>query len=653
MKKILLLATAGIASSISYAANIETTIITATRTEQSIEKTLAPSTVLDRETIELLQADDIYDLLSHIPGLTLSRNGGIGSNTSLFIRGTNSNHALVLINGQRMGSATLGAASIQHLSPEQIEKIEVIRGPRASLYGADAIGGVINIITTTQKKENKGLIKLSYGSNDTSEVTLGIDYSIGGSHSSWGTINIAAGVNYLEINGFDRTETKTGANSDDDEYDNTGQDINIEYSYLDKMTIGISHINNSGETEYDNSCTNSTTYASAECEPFTDYEIETSILYANIKPIDMLNIQSSISRTVDSTEVSDHLVDDTSTIFGGDSFFETERTAASLQTDVNLTESHIVTVGFDYYKDEVDSLIRTTDASTFLPIIAPHTDANGNTIDSLDNKAVFIQYQADFDFISFTTSLREDDHEAYGKNTTGNISIGVPILSQYKFIASYGTAFKAPTFNDLYWPDPYGPGNPNLKPEESRNIELGFQGNYDIMDWQVNIFRNEITDLIQWQPIPGSPVFAWSPFNVNEVEIKGAELSTTANISDWVLSSAYTYIETEDKSTGLELLRRPKQTFSFNLDKNIGDWDLGASLLTHSSRFDDVTNTTEYGSYSTTNLRFGYQPWGFVKFQFKISNLFDKQYTLASDFTGKYATEGRTAMLSVIFTPKF
>ena len=649
MKKLFVLPMMALAANSFATEEMETTLVTATRTAQSIDKTLTPSTVIDREQILQLQAEDIFDLLNHVPGVTIIRNGGVGSKSSLFIRGTNSNHSLVLVNGQRIGSATLGEASIQHISPEQIERIEIIRGPRASLYGADAVGGVINIITNAPKEKNEILVKQSYGSYETNELVIGGDFHFGDSQSGWGQLNISAGINYLEVDGFNRTVSATGANKDDDEYENTSRDFSLEYAFSDLLTSGINYLRNSGEIDYDNYCTNSSTFVSEECKPFTRYEIETSNIYLNLTPAEIVNINATASRSIDSSKVGDHLVADSSTIYGGDSYFETERTAASLQTDVRFTNKQILSIGLDYYKDEVESLIRTS-ATT----IAPHTDANGNTVDSIDNKAVFIQYQADFDFIGFTTSLREDDNEAYGKNTTGNIALGIPILSQHKMIVSYGTAFNAPTFNDLYWPDPYGPGNPELKPEESKNYELGFRGFYDIAEWQVNIFKNEITDLIQWQPIdPDDPYSPWSPYNVSEVDIIGTEISASTDLSSWKLSSSYSYIKTEDKSSGKELLRRPKQSFSLNIDKSIGKWDIGASLLAFDSRFDDVNNNREFGGYSTTDLRFAYHPWDAVTLQFKAGNLFDKEYTVASGYAGNYATEGRTGLFSIIFTPQF
>lgn len=649
----LLLGTASclaLAEEASTPKGMETTLVTATRTERSLAEVLAPSTVISRKTIEQLQADDIFDLLEQVPGLVIFPNGGPGSNASLFLRGTNTNQTLVLVDGQRIAGATAGVASISHLSPEQIERIEIIRGPNASLYGADAIGGVINIITRRAEEKNRVLVKAGGGSHESRDSALGMDLSFGEKQKT-GSVALSAGANYKSVKGFDSTQDSTGANRDDDEYDNTGIYFDLGYQYREILSAGITHMQNEGDADYDSRCMNSTTYLYEECEPYSHFEMKATSAHVGVQPLTGLEIRATVSQTGDSYEVDDHLIADTSTLFGGDSYFETERTSASLQGSFASNENHEVTLGSDYYQDEVKSLIRTTDPLTFLPIIAPYLDANGKEVNELDNLAFFVQYLGNFRFVKLATSLRRDDHEAYGKNDTGNISLGVPVGANHELILSYGTAFRAPTFNDLYWPDPFGPGNPNLDPEKSKNSEIGFRGSYHLISWQANIFRNRITDLIQWQPIPGDPFGAWAPFNVSDAEIRGLELSTTLSLDSWQVGSSFTHLDTEDKATGKELMRRPENTFRMSVDRNWGNWESGLTLMAYSSRYNDVTNARELGGFTTTELRLAYLPIPSIKVGLKVGNLFDKEYTVASGFAGDYATEGRTGFLTVSYSP--
>jgi vitamin B12 transporter len=243
---------------------------------------------------------------------------------------------------------------------------------------------------------------------------------------------------------------------------------------------------------------------------------------------------------------------------------------------------------------------------------------------------VFAAYQANLNKFDLQLGLREDDNEEFGTTTTANIATGYAINEQYKVILSYGEGFKAPTFNDLYWPiGLYSYGNPDLVPETSENYEVELRAAYENLQWSANIYRNNIDNLIDWAQ---DETFAYTPTNIDSVQIEGIELAASTEISGWKLRSAINYTQPEDKITGYTLVKRPEKSATFELDKNFNKTDIGISWQVSSERYSDASNTTSTAGFGLVNFRVAHQITDAFKAQLKINNIFDKDYQTNSGY---------------------
>ena len=255
----------------------EQTIVTATRTKQTVNSSLAPVTVITADEIALYQSKDMFDLLGRAPGVDISRTGGKGSNTSVYLRGTNSNQTLVMIDGQRIGSATLGAAALQNISPSQIDRVEIVRGPRSSLYGADAIGGVIHVFTNKASEDGASLaIKAGAGSDNTTEGSIDL-------RGRLEKTQLGINLSHLDTQGIDATTDTSFENGDDDAHRNTGISFNIDHEFSERFSLGANYLKNEGETEFDNSFCSDPVFTPIACRPYVEFELEVWGINGDIK----------------------------------------------------------------------------------------------------------------------------------------------------------------------------------------------------------------------------------------------------------------------------------------------------------------------------------------------------------------------------------
>lgn len=633
------------ASSILHAEQSpEVVVVTATRTPQNLNQTLANTSVIDAADIQRLQAFDLVDVLRSSAGIDFLQSGGPGSTSSLFVRGTNSSHVLILLNGQRISSATLGSTAIQHISLEQVERIEVVRGPKSSLYGSDAIGGVINIITKTADETPSVKVEAGLGSR-------GVQDHAASFSTRFGKVSLATGIDYYENAGWNKTTLQVQGSADRDTYRRHGGYVNFGIDFNDMHKLEFNYTHSESEIEYDNTfgCTNAITFAAVDCEPFSETRNRSaSVISTNtFSPLFNLLIQAGYSS--DLGETKDDLAD-INTIFGGPSIFETTRTSGLVQANFNLNEQLTLSIGDEYYRDKINGRIYLINASFDALEANAYVDAKGKEVDNRDNQAVFAQLQGElgYDF-SFLLGVRRDDNESYGSHSTRNISLGYGDTRKYgKLVASYGTAFHAPTFNDLYWPDPFGPGNPSLDPETSKSHELSYRGETNNWRYSLSTFKTEIDDLIQWAPIdPNDPFSYWTPSNVQDVKIKGVESEIRHHVDSFSWSLTTSHTDADDRETGNELIDRAKRKATLNADYSIGRYSVGASWLAQSGRYSDTGNTVKTSGYNRWDLRASVDIWQDLSLQFKLENLFDVDY----EHRKPYVEPGRTFMLKVIYSP--
>lgn len=594
----------------------ETTLVTATRTEQSIANTLESVTVFDRQAIETLQVQSLPELLSRAAGVSVTRNGGRGAVSGIAVRGNQNDHTLILVNGIRIGSATLGSTPLELIEPEQIERIEIVRGPKSSLYGSDALGGVVNIITRKADNTTPVKLKASIGNYNTRESSLSAGYQ-----STMFSASLTAATS--DTDGFDNTASTLSPHDDDDGFQQDTLGLDLSVSPTKALSFGLNYQYSEGENEYDTSCTDSTTYASVACSPYSETRIELLQLSGQWTINQYWDSSLAVSESENESEEFAEEIDITTTFSGG--IFTTEQREARWQNDFQINKQLLLTVGYDYLAQEVSG----------------STDYD---VDERDNDAVYAQLQWEIADFSGNLGARNDDNEQFGSYDTYNFTLGYALSEGLKVIASYGEAFKAPTFNDLYYPDF---GDPTLVPEESDSYELGLQSIQQNYHWSVRGYRNEIDNLIQYN----ANIFAND--QIASATINGLELVSGVEISGWTLLASVTLLDTENNTNGNELARRPEQTFNLDIDRRFDKWSVGTTLYASSSRYNDADNTDELSGYGTVAIRGAYNPSHDWTLQLKVDNLFEKEYFTAAGSLGNYNQPGLEVLFSVIYTPSF
>jgi vitamin B12 transporter len=565
-------------------------IVTASRTAETADETLASVTVIAREDIERSQALSVQEVLRGLAGISIANNGGLGKNTSLFLRGTESDHVLVLIDGIKVGSATLGQAAFQDFPLEQIERIEVVRGPRSSLYGSEAIGGVIQIFTRRGGGATRPYFSAGAGTHSTSSLVAGLQ---GGGERSW----FHLGLSNLDTQGFNACTGKPfpgGAGCftiepDADGYRNRAGSLRLGHRFDNGTEVDFHALRAKGQNEFDGTFVN-------------ESESMQQVVGVRLKFSPFSRWQVSLSAG-QSRDESDNFLNG---VF--QSRFDTRRDLFSLQNDIALAANQLATVGFDYQNDQVDS-------------------TTAFAVTSRRNEGLFAQYLARLGAHDLQMSLRRDDNEQFGVETTGSAAWGYEFVQGLRFTASYGTAFKAPTFNELFFP---GFGNPNLQPEESRSAEVGLEGMGRLWRWSLHAYQTQVDNLIAFDAA------TFLPQNIDQARIRGIEGMVSGQLAGWRIATQATLLDPENRSSGPNhgkvLPRRAEQAFRLDVDRDIDRFTIGATVVAEGRRFDDLANTRRLGSYATVDLRAEYRIQKDWAVQLKVGNVFDKHYETAAFF---------------------
>ncbi len=580
-------------------------VITASRTADTADESLAAVTIVTREEIERLQAQSVQDLLRALPGVGIVNNGGPGKATSVFLRGAESDHVLVLIDGVRVGSATLGTMAFQDIPVAQIERIEIVRGPRSSLYGSEAIGGVIQIFTRQGGGALTPFFAVGGGSYRTYSASAGLS---GGGSRGWFNLSVSG----LDTEGFNACTGKPSPGGagcftiepDKDGYRNLSGALRAGYRFGEGFEVDLHALRAEGKNAFDGGFVN-------------ESESVQQVLGGSLRyvPAPRWHVTLTAGR---SRDVSENFKDG-----AFQSRFETERDTLSLQNDVTLLDDHRLTVGVDYRDDRV-------------------AGTTAYAVTSRDDTGLFAQYRGGFGAHDVQLSVRRDDDVQFGVRTTGAVAWGHDLGGGARLTASYGTAFKAPTFNELYYP---GYGNPALRPESSRSVEIGLRGEPAWGRWSLNAYETRIDDLIAYD----AALFA--PNNIDEARILGMEAVLGARLGGWMWNAGLTLLAPENRSGGVNdgnvLPRRAKRTLRLDADRDFGRYQLGASLVAVSRRYDDLGNTRVLDGYATVDVRGEYVPARGWRVQARIENLFDADYETAA----YYNQPGRGFYLTLRYEP--
>ncbi|WP_343649664.1 TonB-dependent vitamin B12 receptor [Stenotrophomonas sp.] len=581
-------------------------LVTATRTPIALQDSIAPAQVIDHEQIEASQATSLQELLAGRAGINLTNAGGLGKQTSLFLRGTNSSHTVVLIDGVRINSADLNLAMFQDLPLAQIERIEIVRGPQSSLYGADAIGGVIQIFTRRSAGSFAPHFQLGGGSNGLRQASGGIG---GSGRNGW----FGADIAYQHSDGIDACRGSatlfTGCFADEpdrDGYRNLSKSLRGGYSFNEQWTVEGSALRADGENHYDG---------------YYNYsETRQQVLAGKVRytPSERLALTANVGR---SDNESDNFGD-----FGVRGSAQTHRDSASLQADIGVADGQLLSTGVDWSQDNLDG------------------SSAGYLVDSRRNTGVFVQYQARFGRHQLQASARNDDNQQFGNHPTGSLGWAMELGHGLRVNASYGTAFKAPTFSDLY--DPWS-GVPTLDPEKSKSANIGVSQHGQGWHWGLDVYETRIYDLITYDA---------ATFMMQQVEkarIRGAELTAGAVLAGFDINAQLSFTDPRNRTAGSGqfdnwLARRAQQTARLDVDRRFGDFRAGLTVQGAGKRFDDADNAVKLGGYGLLDLRAEYAltpAWSVLA---RVANVFDRQY----ETIAWYNQPGREYQLSVRYQPK-
>ena len=581
-------------------------VVTATRTAQSADATLASVSIITRQDIERLQAQSLPDVLRGVAGLTLSNNGGAGKATSVFLRGTNADHVLVLVDGIRVGSATLGTASFQDIPVQQIERIEIVRGPRASLYGSEAIGGVIQIFT----RKGGGALTPSFSATAGSYGTVNGTLGLSGGEQGW----FNAKLNQQDTSGFNACNGKPSPGGggcyviepDKDGYRNLSLGLRGGYRFDNGATADFNALQANSTVQTDGSI-----FAGNEAKS-AQQVLGGSAQFAAAEQWNM-TLRAGRSR------------DDSDLFFNGLYIdrYNTQRDSLTWQNDFALSADQLVSAGLDYQQDRIESLRAYAQTAR-------------------RNRALFGQYQGSFGAHSLQASLRRDDNQQFGGHNTSGLGYGYAVSDTMRLTASYGTAFKAPTFNQLYYP---GFGSAALRPELSRSIEAGVAGHGTFGKWSLNAYQTDITDLIGFDA-------SFTPVNINTARLNGLEGQLQTQFADWDISGTLTLQDprqTSGANQGKLLNRRATEAMRIEAARDLGAYRFAGSLYAEGRRFDDLANTgaKRLGGYGLLDVRAEYRIAQGWSMQGRIDNLLDKRYETAQF----YNQAGRGLYLTLNYQP--
>jgi vitamin B12 transporter len=558
---------------------IEAILVTATRTPQAADAALGSVDIVSGEELERWPAADVADALRMRTGIEIARTGGPGQQTSLFLRGTESNHVLLLVDGVRMNPGTIGSPAVQNLTPSMIDHIEIVKGPRSSLYGSDAIGGVVNVITRRGATAGRSL---EFGTGGFGTRMAGFSAGAGDEQ-----LDGSIAAYWLDSAGF-----PTRSDDDTDRgYRNLSLNGALRAS-LGGVALGARAWHTSGTSEYsdffvtpvDQDFVNSAFAVDASGEPAPGWRTHVTL---------------------------SHATDEIAQNQSGD-FLRTRRWQADWQNDVTLGEHNALTAGVLLQRE------------------AAASESYGTGFDeTTDTRLLYLQNQASFGRHQLLLAAGHTDHDAFGGHFTWNTEYGLTLAGTTSLWVAAGTAFRAPDATDRFG---FG-GSPGLKPESSRSYELGIRhhaGEKHVVS--LVAFRNQIDNLIQYV-VTDYETYEGENRNVARARIDGIEASWQYTNGPWLARAGATLQDPQDLTEGTRLLRRARENFTLALSRELGPHRLSIDVLAAGQRLDyGYPEPVRLDAYVLANLSATIalpRDWTMTA---RLENMFDEQYELARGY---------------------
>jgi vitamin B12 transporter len=557
--------------------------VSATRLPQPLSELMADVTLISAEDIERAGADSLVELFARSPGVEIATNGGAGSTSSVFLRGANRGHTLVLVDGLRVGSSSDGATAFEAIPLSEIDHIEILRGPASSLYGADAIGGVIQIFTRRGEGALGMNARAGYGTYETALGTVGVAGSTGELHFALqGGARRSEGFNAIG------NPANFSYNPDRDGYHGDSFSGSVGYRFAADQELSAQLFHSRLNAQFDAG------------PGFDDRTITTLDAYS------IASRNRLASFWMSRLEAGEGDDDSLSKTGFGPSRFSTRQRQYTWQNDFSLPKN-IVSLALERREERLDSDVD-------FAVSARNTEAVTGVWQWRDGRQ------------AMQANLRHDASSQFGGRTTGALAYAYELGTGVRASASYGTAFKAPTFNDLYYP---GFSNPDLRPETARNAEVALRYAAAPISGGVVAYRNRVRDLIVFQC---DASFNCAPQNVANATLEGATLELAARLGEADIAASVDLQRPEDDATGNLLPRRARRHGALSAARSWDALRLSSELIASSARYDDAANTRRMGGYVVVNFGAEYAlAAGWTLFA-RLTNAFDKHYELAADY---------------------
>ena len=576
------------------AGQLSETMVTATRTEQAVSDVVADITIVDRAQIERSGAVGLSDVLKRIPGIKISRSGGLASTTSVFLRGAESRFTAVFIDGVRIDSQATGGAAWEAIPLALIDRIEIVRGAAGAVYGSDAMGGVIQIFTKRGETGFSPYVGAGLGSYRTENLDAGFS-------GASGKVDYALGVAYENSKGFN-VRPIAGQNPDLDGYRIQSANVRLGFQATQAQRFEATYLTSDSDSGYDNGLGK---------DDRSLHKLDVIGVNWQAKWSDMWQTRLSVTESRDryETKPSPYLT-------------LTQLRGYTLQNEFRLGQ-HLVTAALERKEDHLQNS----------PIDRGRSQDGLALGYAFSNKAHSVQL-----------NLRHDKDSEFGGKSTGSAAYAYAFTPAWRASVSAGTAFRAPTLYQRF--SAYGVST--LVPESSRNIEMGLRWAQQASSVGVVVYRNKISELITFAAAGPCASSFGCYANTARAEYKGVTLTASHAVGGINFGASLDVQNPRDLTTGKQLARRAKQHGTLNMDTRVGAWQLGAEAQFSGYRYDDAGNTQRLAGYSLLNLSASTpvaKDWTLLA---RLDNVADTKYQLART----YATAGRSFYVGVKWAPR-
>lgn len=572
-------------------AALDTIVVTATRSEEKIENVPARISVIEPATLEQSPIASLPNLLKKEAALNVAQLGGYGQQSSIFMRGTSSSHTLVLRDGMRLNTALSSSASLPFIDTTDIKQIEILKGPASVLYGTDAIGGVIHMISKTPEQSG-AFITGEIGENKTYKSLVGADLAEDGF--------------YAQIRG-QRLETdgKSVLDDEDENYPFDQKGFSTKFGVnKDQYGLSLDYSQNKGTSDYNAGSLTS-----------QDFENEMVNLRGRI------NLGSQLELNARLSQFDDQLDQNAANYLGQVDYSYSTTQEAELYAKLNLNDQHHILLG-------------TTHSNLDGDVLSYGVAYKGD----VSSQGYYTQHQYQSDKLNTQLGIRVEDNEKYGSHTVGQAAARYAISPQLSVYTNIGSAFRSPNLNELYSGES---ANPNLKAEESLSYEIGFdQALTQNSSISFSVYQNEMDNMIQ--KVDGKLN------NISEATLRGGELAWNWKQDDWFIDTAFAYVQAKDSKTDIELAKRPRQTLTLTTGLENEIYGMSASLIAR-SKSKSWSDSDHNPGYATVDLNAYWNINPHVKVFTNIENVGDVRHKIEYNWNNYYVDEGRLASAGVTF----